>query len=74
MLDQSTICAISTSPGVGAIAIIRLSGNDAILISDKIFKSPKKGKVLIEQPANTIHFGQIKSVFQILIEVFRFFF
>jgi len=40
MLDQATICAISTSPGLGAIAIIRLSGNDAITIADKIIKSP----------------------------------
>lgn len=59
MLNQSTICAISTSPGVGAIAIIRLSGYDAISITDKIFKSPKAGKALVEQPANTVHFGQI---------------
>ena len=59
MLNQSTICAISTSPGVGAIAIIRLSGEDAITITDKNFKSPKENKNLIEQKANTIHFGQI---------------
>lgn len=59
MLDQSTICAISTSPGVGAIAIVRLSGNDAIEIANKVFKSPKKGKTLLSQVANTIHFGQI---------------
>lgn len=59
MVDQSTICAISTSPGVGAIAIVRLSGDDAIRIADKIFKSPKEGKILVEQKANTIHFGKI---------------
>lgn len=69
MLDQSTICAISTSPGIGAIAIIRLSGNDAIIISDKIFKSPKKGKVLTGQLANTIHFGQIIFKDEIIDEV-----
>lgn len=69
MLDQSTICAISTSPGVGAIAIIRLSGNDAITIADKIFKSPKKGKKLVEQSANTIHFGQIIFKDEIIDEV-----
>lgn len=44
MLDQSTICAISTSPGIGAIAVIRLSGSEAIQIADKIFKSPKIGR------------------------------
>ncbi len=69
MLDQSTICAISTSPGTGAIAIIRLSGSDAITIADKIFKSPKKGKVLIEQSANTIHFGQVIFNNEVIDEV-----
>ena len=59
MLDQSTICAISTSPGMGAIAVMRLSGNDAVKIADKIFKSPKKDKILQKQEANTTHFGQI---------------
>ncbi|WP_372933153.1 tRNA uridine-5-carboxymethylaminomethyl(34) synthesis GTPase MnmE [Mariniphaga sediminis] len=59
MLDQSTICAISTSPGTGAIAVIRLSGSEAISIADKIFRSPNKKKKLAEQPANTLHFGQI---------------
>jgi tRNA modification GTPase len=69
MLDQSTICAISTSPGVGAIAIVRLSGEDAISIADKIFKSPKKGKVLVEQKANTIHFGLIVFNNEVIDEV-----
>lgn len=69
MLDQSTICAISTSPGIGAIAIIRLSGSEAINIADKIFKSPKKGKTLAEQAANTIHFGQIIYQNEIIDEV-----
>jgi tRNA modification GTPase len=75
MLDQSTICAISTSPGIGAIAVIRLSGSEAIQIADKIFKSPKKNKSLIEQPANTLHFGQIifkdKIIDEVIVAVFR---
>lgn len=69
MLDQSTICAISTSPGIGAIAIIRLSGSDSITIADKIFKSPKKGKKLADQKANTIHFGQIIRAEEVIDEV-----
>ncbi len=69
MINQSTICAISTSPGVGAIAIIRLSGDDAIRIADKIFRSPKKGKVLVEQKANTIHFGKIVFNNEVIDEV-----
>lgn len=69
MLDQSTICAISTSPGIGAIAVVRLSGSDAISIADKVFQSPKKGKTLKEQAANTIHFGQIIYQNEVIDEV-----
>jgi len=69
MLDQSTICAISTSPGIGAIAVIRLSGSEAIQIADKIFQSPVKNKTLNEQPANTLHFGQIIFKNEIIDEV-----
>ncbi len=75
MLDQSTICAISTSPGVGAIAIVRLSGSDAISIADKIYSSPKDGKKLADQNANTIHFGQIvhkgETIDEVVISLFR---
>lgn len=69
MIDQSTICAISTSPGVGAIAVIRLSGTDAITVADKVFKSGKSGKNLADQPANTVHFGKIQSEDEIIDEV-----
>lgn len=69
MLDQSTICAISTSPGVGAIAVVRLSGSNAIEIADKIFVSKKAGKKLAGQHANTLHFGQISSKAEIIDEV-----
>ncbi|SHE37367.1 tRNA modification GTPase trmE [Mariniphaga anaerophila] len=69
MLDQSTICAISTSPGSGAIAVIRLSGDDAISITGKIFRSPNQTKKIEEQPANTLHFGQIVSKNEVIDEV-----
>ena len=69
MLDQSTICAISTSPGVGAIAVIRLSGSDAVVVADKVFQSPKKDKKLAGQQPNTLHFGQILSNHEIIDEV-----
>ncbi|MBN1819743.1 MAG: tRNA uridine-5-carboxymethylaminomethyl(34) synthesis GTPase MnmE [Prolixibacteraceae bacterium] len=69
MLDQSTICAISTSPGVGAIAVIRLSGEKAIEIADAVFRSPVKGKILNRQEANTLHFGQVISGNEIIDEV-----
>lgn len=69
MLEQSTICAISTSPGMGAIAVIRLSGSEAISITDKIFSSPRKDKILAEQAANTLHFGQVVHNDEVIDEV-----
>ncbi len=76
MIDQSTICAISTSPGVGAIAVIRLSGIKSIEITEMIFVSPDKKKKLSAQPANTIHFGKIitpdnQVVDEVVVALFR---
>ncbi len=75
MIDQSTICAISTPAGMGAIAVIRLSGDKAIDICDSVFKSPVKGKTLKEQPANTTHFGTIingeKIIDEVVVAVFK---
>ena len=75
MLDLSTICAISTSPGIGAIAVIRLSGSDALQIAEKVFKSPKKNKILSEQHANSLHFGQIvfknEVIDEVVVSIFR---
>ncbi len=64
-----TICAIATAPGSGAIAVIRLSGEHAINIADTVFKSANKTKKLINQKANTIHFGSIRDGNQIIDEV-----
>ncbi len=57
-MELDTIAAISTPMGEGAIAIVRLSGEEAIKIADKIFKSPKS-KRLIEVDSHTIHYGHI---------------
>jgi len=69
MLDQSTICAISTPPGIGGIAVIRLSGKEAVPIAEKIFQSPVSEKRLLDQRANTLHFGAIKSGMDLIDEV-----
>lgn len=37
---NDVICAISTAPGVGAIAVLRLSGAGAIALTDRVFVSP----------------------------------
>ena len=75
MIDQSTICAIATSPGMGAIATIRLSGQKAFEIADSVFRSPKEGKKLSEQKANTLHFGSIadggETIDEVVVALFR---
>ncbi len=57
-MEFDTIAAISTPMGEGAIAIVRLSGDEAVAIADKIFKSPS-GKSLLQQPTHTIHYGHL---------------
>ena len=71
-----TICAISTPPGSGGIAVIRVSGNDAFAISDKIFSSIKSGEKLSDKAGYTVHFGNILTsdgqiVDEVLATVFR---
>ncbi len=57
-MEYDTIAAISTPMGEGAIAIVRLSGDEAVMIADKIFKSPS-GKKLTEEKTHTIHYGHL---------------
>ena len=52
------ICAISTAPGMGAIAVVRLSGKGSIALVDSIFESPSNKK-LAQQKPYTVHFGKI---------------
>lgn len=54
---QDTIVALATPSGVGAIGVIRLSGEEAIHICNKTFK----GKNLLNQKSHTIHFGTIRD-------------
>ena len=67
--DTATICAIATPPGSGAIAVIRLSGEQAIDMCDNVYSSPKSNKTLIDQPPNTIHYGSITDAGEIVDEV-----
>ncbi|MRT92065.1 tRNA uridine-5-carboxymethylaminomethyl(34) synthesis GTPase MnmE [Ancylomarina sp. 16SWW S1-10-2] len=74
MINQSTICAISTAAGHGAIAIIRLSGEQALKICDQVFQAKSK-KLLSDQKANTVHFGDLMDgkelVDEVLVSVFK---
>ena len=62
---NDTIAAISTALGVGAISIIRVSGDESLNIVNKIFK----GKDLTQVPSHTIHYGYIVSNDEIIDEV-----
>ncbi|MBL6449138.1 tRNA uridine-5-carboxymethylaminomethyl(34) synthesis GTPase MnmE [Fulvivirga sp. 29W222] len=62
---EDTIVALATAPGVGAIAVIRLSGNDAIKICNKVFK----GKDLEKQESHTLHYGTIRDNNKVIDEV-----
>lgn len=68
---NDTIVAISTALGVGAISIVRLSGNDAISIVNKCFE----GKDLTKVDSHTIHYGFIKNeterIDEVLVSVMR---
>lgn len=62
---NDTIAAIATPPGIGAIGVLRLSGNQAFDIIQKLFPSKK----LKSQPANTLHVGYLKEGENVLDEV-----
>jgi tRNA modification GTPase len=64
-LLNDTIVALSTPAGVGAIAVIRISGHDAIINAVKIFK----GKNLTLQKTHTVHFGYIMDGENVVDEV-----
>ncbi|MBN2347831.1 MAG: tRNA uridine-5-carboxymethylaminomethyl(34) synthesis GTPase MnmE [Bacteroidales bacterium] len=68
MFDNSTIVAISTPPGIGAIAVIRMSGEDAVNICDTVFSS-NSNKTLGLQSANTLHYGKIREGETVIDEV-----
>ncbi|MBN3581976.1 tRNA uridine-5-carboxymethylaminomethyl(34) synthesis GTPase MnmE [Algoriphagus aestuarii] len=63
--SNDTIIALATPQGVGAIAVIRLSGKDAIRLTNEVFY----GKNLEKQESHTIHFGTIRDGDKIIDEV-----
>ncbi|GGA85654.1 tRNA modification GTPase MnmE [Flavobacterium palustre] len=74
MLNKDSIVALATASGAGAIAIIRISGQDAIGIANSVFKSIKE-KDLTKQKTHTLHLGHIvdgaKTLDQVLVSVFK---
>ena len=76
MEHNDTICAVATASG-GAIGIIRVSGTEAIRITDKIFRPVDKHSTpLDKRDANTINFGFIRNgkdeiIDEVLVSIFR---
>ncbi len=74
MTHTDTIVAMATPAGAGAIAILRLSGPEAIAIASSIFTSVS-GKELAKQKTHTVHLGNIKDgkrvIDEALITIFK---
>lgn len=73
-MELETISSISTPMGEGAIAIVRLSGHDAIEIADRLYKGKKS---LLEVESHTINYGHIidpetaETVEEVMVAVMR---
>lgn len=74
MISQETIVALASPSGTGAIAVIRISGKDAISIAEQVFQSVS-GKSISQQKTHTIHLGHIvdegKVYDQVLLSIFK---
>jgi len=74
-MNEETICAISTAPGMGAIAVIRVSGPEAFSITDKIFKPAATDKSIATAESHTALFGNIhrdeRIIDEVVVTIFR---
>lgn len=68
-MNTDTIAAISTGLTNSGIGIVRISGEDAFRIIDKIYKSPRKEKKISQQKSHTVHYGYIVNHEEIVDEV-----
>lgn len=67
-MKTDTIAAIATALSDSGIGIIRISGDDAVLIADKIYRNAKNEKVLSEYDSHTIHYGFIVDQDQNIVD------
>ena len=74
MTHNDTIIALATASGAGAIAVLRVSGTEAISISNILFNSIHN-KQLIDQPTHTVHLGHIidgeRVLDEVLVSIFK---
>jgi len=68
---DDTIIALATPPGISALAVIRLSGKNAIEITLRVFK----GKNLLQQPTHTVHLGGLgekgRTIDEVMVAIFK---
>ncbi len=73
--SNDTICAISTAQGMGAIAVLRLSGPNAITIANSLFRTASEKEQLVEISAQTAQFGRIfeddNLIDEVVVTTFR---
>lgn len=68
-MQTDTIAAIATAVSDSGIGIIRISGSDALLVADKVYRSPKNQKKLSQAASHTIHYGYIYDDNELIDEV-----
>lgn len=68
---DNTIIALATPPGISALAVIRLSGKNAIEITQRVFK----GKNLLQQSSHTVHLGGLgekgRTIDEVMVAIFK---
>lgn len=64
-----TIAAVSTAMAPAGIGIVRISGNDAFEVADRVFRAKKEGKKLSAVKSHTIHYGWITEGEEVIDEV-----
>ena len=69
MIHTDTIAAIATAMGNSGIGIVRISGQEAVAVADRIFKEKGKQETLEGSPSHTIHYGYIYDGDQVVDEV-----
>lgn len=74
-IEFDTIAAISTPPGEGGIGIVRISGEEALEIADRVYQMGRK--TLSDQQSHTIHYGQVinprtdEQIDEVMVTVMR---
>jgi len=75
MEQEDTICAVSTPPGSGAVAMIRVSGKEAMDMCNKVIRFPDRRKQLKRQQAGTIHYAGLfdgeQQIDEVMVSIFK---